>query len=94
MSDEDDDKKIGVNLGATGKFPEGKIAPADEGETRFAVGARRDGIVILNFGSPVSWLGMDVVRARMLATSLRKQADRAEAMQKKDLKDAKRRGLN
>ena len=45
-------------LGATGKFPQGKANARDEGELRFAVGVK-DGVVVLDFGKPVAWVGMD-----------------------------------
>ena len=45
-------------LGPTGKFPQGKIHPRDEGELRFAVGIK-DGVVVMNFGKSVTWIGMD-----------------------------------
>jgi hypothetical protein len=60
-------------LGATGEFPGGKLAPTDEGEIAFAVGSH-EGKVILEFGTPVVWLGMSPKQARELADSLRRRA--------------------
>ena len=51
---EDDDV-----FGETGKFPEGRLDPSDEGELRFGIAADRDnGVVMLEFGKAVKWLGM------------------------------------
>ena len=46
-----------LGLGATGKFPEGKLNPSDEGELKFAVAGLPDGQgVKIEFGKPVAWL--------------------------------------
>lgn len=44
-------------LGATGRYPEGKLTDNDEGEIQFALGTK-DGKVVLDFGKPVAWLGL------------------------------------
>lgn len=63
-------------LGATGEFPQGKLADDDEGEIRFAVAADKNaGKVIIDFGSPVTWVGMDPEQASQLGDTLRKKAD-------------------
>lgn len=62
------------NLGATGKFPDGKLNQDDEGELRMAVGVR-DGNVILDFGKPVHWLGLPKEHALKLAEMLQKKAE-------------------
>lgn len=66
-------------FGATGEHPKGKLTPDDEGEIRFAVGAE-NGKVILNFGTPIAWVGMEPEQAIALASSLidwaRKASDR------------------
>ena len=64
-------------LGATEKFPEGKLTPHDEGELRFAVGAK-DGNVIIEFGTSVRWFGLPPAVARQLATALIKRANLIE----------------
>lgn len=46
-----------VFRGATGDFPEGKLTRSDEGAIHFTVGAKNDK-VILQFGTPVAWVGM------------------------------------
>jgi len=63
-------------LGATGRFPDGKLTPNDEGELAFQVGALK-GKVILNFGQPVASLGLSPTQARELAKTLRLWANRA-----------------
>lgn len=60
-------------LGATGAFPQGKLTKEDEGEIRIAVG-QRDGKVILDFGKPIAWIGMDAEQAAQIAESLASHA--------------------
>jgi len=62
-----------MNLGATGLYPQGKIAEGDEGEIALAVGIH-EGKVILNFGKPVAWMGLDYEQAMQLADSLKAKA--------------------
>jgi hypothetical protein len=62
-------------FGATGKFPMGKIDKTDEGEIAFGITSHR-GKVIINFGKPVAWLGMDAAQASMLAVTLIRHANR------------------
>lgn len=56
-------------LGATGDFPHGKMNGSDEGGLRFAIG-EDGGNVVLNFGTPVAWLGMPPEQAVALAEML------------------------
>jgi len=60
----------GDKLGATGEFPDGKVDPTDEGELRFMVSATDDGLVRLEFGKPVAWLGLRPQDAAGLASAL------------------------
>lgn len=60
-------------LGATKRFPEGKLNKTDEGEIKLAVGVEQ-GKVILAFGTPVAWLGLDAAQADSLADSLHAKA--------------------
>lgn len=55
--------------GATGGFPHGKLNGSDEGGIRFAIG-EDGGNVIINFGTPVAWLGMPPQHAVALAELL------------------------
>lgn len=66
-------------LGATGRFPRGKAGDTDEGELRFAIAAdHSEGIVRVEFGKPVAWLGLPVNEARALAKLLLEKADEIE----------------
>ena len=55
--------------GATGTYPEGRLGQHDDGAIQFALG-ERDGKVILDFGNPVSWLGMNPQQAVALAEAI------------------------
>lgn len=66
-----------AKLGATGEFPRGKIAPEDEGELTIAIGAWR-GIVRIDFGKRITWVGMPPEQAREMARRLIKHADEIE----------------
>lgn len=67
-------------LGATGEFPQGKLVPEDEGELQLAI-AEVEGRVVINFGKPISWIGMRPEEARMLANMLLLKASAAEEYQ-------------
>lgn len=64
-------------IGATGRHPEGKITPQDEGELVFAI-TNTMGKVVLNFGKPVAWVGFRPRDARQLAELLLRHAAHAE----------------
>ena len=59
--------------GAIGAFPEGKLTKSDQGAIQFAVG-EKDGKVVLDFGTTVSWIGMKPQEAADLANALFKWA--------------------
>lgn len=59
--------------GAIGLFPQGKLTPRDEGSLQFAV-AHKDGKVVLEFGTPVAWVGMNPQQAADLAMSMLRHA--------------------
>lgn len=61
-------------FGSTGKYPDGSIDSTDEGEIIFNVSSHR-GRVIVNFGKPVSWLGLDARQAGALAATLIQHAN-------------------
>lgn len=52
-----------------------KIGPTDEGELKFAVFAT-DGKVVIDFNSPVHWIGMNKEQAQELAGLLIKYANK------------------
>lgn len=59
--------------GALGDFPEGKLTKTDEGAIQFSVG-EKDGKVVLDFGTPVNWVGMNPQQAADLASLILKHA--------------------
>jgi hypothetical protein len=70
--------EAGEKLGATGNFPEGKVATTDEGEIQYAVSSSK-GKVIVTWGKPVEWIGMNPQQAIEFANSLKQHALRARA---------------
>jgi hypothetical protein len=66
-------------IGPTGGFPQGKLNDDDEGELRMGVAYDKlDGIVRVEFGKPVAWLGLPPPQAIQLAQLLLRHA-RGEA---------------
>lgn len=62
-------------FGATGNFPQGKLNDSDEGELRLGVAYDKlDGIVRVEFGKPVAWLGLPPEQAIEFAKLLLKNA--------------------
>jgi len=59
--------------GALGEFPEGTLSKHDEGAIQFALGTK-DGKVVIDFGTPVHWLGMTPQQAADLASAILKKA--------------------
>jgi len=59
--------------GALGDFPEGHLTKTDEGAIQFAIG-EKDGKVVIDFGTPVHWLGMSPQQAADFASLLLKRA--------------------
>lgn len=55
--------------GPTGRFPKGKLNDDDEGELLFMIG-KENGNVVLDFGKPVTWLGLPPEDAVSLAEAL------------------------
>jgi hypothetical protein len=64
-----------MNLGATAKFPRGKIHASDEGELRFAV-YEKDGNVVIDFGKAITWLGFPRDIALKFAECVRTVAEK------------------
>ena len=65
-----------LKLGATGRFPYGHADEDDEGELRMALAMdHRQGIVRIEFGKPIGWLGLPSQEARQLAELLLEKAD-------------------
>lgn len=63
-----------MGLGATKKFPEGKLTEQDEGELMMAITAV-NGKVVINFGTPTAWIGFTKNQAYELANTLRDKAN-------------------
>ena len=56
-------------------YSEGRLKPSDDGDIAFAIAADREkGVVILDFGKQVSWLGMRPKDAVALAEKLIEKA--------------------
>lgn len=62
-------------LGALGTFSRGKISQDDEGDIRLAVTHDSDGVVRIDFGKPVAWIGMPKSQAAELAKIILKHAE-------------------
>jgi hypothetical protein len=62
--------------GALGDFPEGMLTKSDEGAIQFGVTVK-DGKVVLDFGTPVAWVGMTPQQAADLASIMMKRAREA-----------------
>jgi hypothetical protein len=61
--------------GATGRFPDGKARPNDQGELRVALSIdRAKNLVVFDFGKEVAWLSLPPDAARALAVLLFKNA--------------------
>jgi len=65
-----------LELGATRRFPEGKLDPTDKGEIKIGI-THQDGKVVLAFGTPVMWTGFTPDQAEEIAAMLREHAIRA-----------------
>jgi hypothetical protein len=62
-------------LGATGYFPQGHLSDDDEGELKIAIAYDGlDGIVRVEFGKPVAWLGLPPPEAIEFAKLLLRKA--------------------
>lgn len=59
--------------GALGDFPQGQLTKDDEGSIRFAIG-EKGGKVVIDFGTPVHWLGMTPQQAADFASAVLKRA--------------------
>jgi len=69
-----------IKLGATGKFPQGKFNAHDEGALNVAVGVDpKTKKVIIDFGKPVAWIGMESKDAMRFAAFIRGRALEAGA---------------
>jgi hypothetical protein len=60
-------------LGPTGNFPQGKVGPDDEGGLMIQM-TNWNGVVRIDFGAPVTWLGLPPDEAIEFAKKILKQA--------------------
>jgi hypothetical protein len=58
-----------LDLGATKKFTDGKLTDTDEGEIKFGITHAEDR-VIMNFNTPVHWIGFTKEQAMEVAATL------------------------
>ena len=65
------------DLGPTGKFPNGKLTPHDEGEIKVAI-THHAGKVVIEFGTSVQWFGMTPEQAVDIGKALCHHADLAD----------------
>lgn len=67
--------KLHSKLGATGKYPAGKLTAKDAGEIRFSIGRSMDGKkVVMNFGKSIRWVAMERNQAIDVGKALIKSA--------------------
>jgi hypothetical protein len=71
----DEDLKRQYGLGATGRYPHGRLGAQDQGEIKCAIAADLEaGRVRIEFGKPVAWLSLTAVDALALAERLTEKA--------------------
>lgn len=68
-------------LGATGKFPMGKLVEHDEGEIKIGIKGYNDKVII-DFGKPTHWIGFSPEQAKQVAESLVRHAENIESQPK------------
>lgn len=69
-------------LGATGRYPLGKVSPDDEGELNIAVFLIK-GQVRIEFGKPVAWISMPASRAKDFAELILRHAAKLDEIEGK-----------
>ena len=65
-----------LQFGPTGEFPEGKLVQEDEGELKLGI-THHKGKVVIDFGSPVTWIGFTPEQADEIAKTLIQHASEA-----------------
>jgi len=61
-----------LELGPTGRFPDGKLMKDDDGEIKISVAVVKN-VIVLDFGTPILWLGLPPDSADRLAECLKKR---------------------
>jgi hypothetical protein len=65
--------------GPTGDFPDGKLSEDDDGGLAIAIAADTEkGVVIIDFGTPTSWIGLKPSDAKGFANMLIEKAVEVE----------------
>lgn len=64
-----------TKLGKTNDFPRGKFNQHDEGGLNIGI-FTKDKTIIIDFGTPVKWIGLDKQTALSLATNLFERANK------------------
>jgi hypothetical protein len=65
----------GHKIGATGKYPLGKVSHDDEGELKIAMAADHENQVVrIEFGKEIAWLALPRDQALQLAEMIRSKA--------------------
>ena len=68
-----------MTAGPTGDYPDGKLNEEDDGGLAIAVAADpKDGVVIVDFGTPTTWIGLKPSDARGFANMLVEKAIEVE----------------
>jgi len=71
-----------LDLGATGVFANGRLCQSDAGGIRFDVhGDPSLGLVVVNYGTPLSWLALSPADTRKLADLLYAAAGEMDGQQ-------------
>jgi hypothetical protein len=65
------------DLGATGRYPEGKLREDDEGEITIGITVY-EGKVIMDLGGDMGWVGFTPEQSRHIASTLQRRAKQAE----------------
>lgn len=63
-----------TKFGSTGDFPRGKFSQDDEGQLTLGVGVK-DRTLIIDFGKPVAWVGLDYFSAVQFAQTILRRAE-------------------
>jgi hypothetical protein len=63
-----------TKLGATRKFPKGKLNQFDEGELVIQIGHNEDRTVRIDFGKKVAWIGFEKENAIQFALKILEHA--------------------
>lgn len=67
-----------TKLGPTGRRQRPSLNDEDEGELAVGLAADDKGNVVINFGTPIEWIGLPAPMARQFADLLKAKADEAE----------------